>query len=370
MTMNRRSVFKTGTAIGAASLSGALAQGKPAIASDKKTWRMVTTWPRNAPGVGVNAQRFADRIEAMSDGRLTIELHAAGELIPPFESLDAVQQGTADLAHSAPFFWLGKSRALNYFGSIPLGLLEGEIAAWLYVGGGMALWEEAMAPFGIKPLFAGSSGISAGGWYRKEINSLDDLNGLKLRMAGLGGEVMKRLGASPILTPPAEVFQAMSSGTVDAAELIGPWNDAAFGLFKVADFYYLPGFHEVGPTAEILINQGAWEALPDDLRAMVEGAAKASAIEYNADYRYHNVTLLKPMVEEHGVELRAFPDDVNDAIGVATMEVLNELGDSDDLTRRIHASYMAFLRDADAYAQWFDRPIQRMRAKALKMASK
>ncbi len=365
MTMNRRSVFKTGTALGAAGLTGALAHGAPAIASDKTTWRMVTTWPKNAPGVGVNAQRFADRIKAMSGGRLSIQLYAAGELIPPFESLDAVQQGTADLAHSAPFFWLGKSRALNYFGSIPLGLLESEIAAWLYFGGGMALWEEAMAPFGIKPLFAGSSGISAGGWYRKEINSLDDLKGLKLRMAGLGGEVMKRLGATPVLTPPAEVFQAMSSGTVDAAELIGPWNDAAFGLFQVADYYYLPGFHEVGPTAEVLINQQAWDALPEDLKAVVDGAAKATAIDYNADYRYHNVTLLKPLVEEHGVELRVFPDDVNDALGIAAMDVLQELGDSDDLTRRIHASYMAFLRDADVYARWFDRPIQTMRAKAL-----
>jgi len=367
MNVNRRSVFKTGTAMGAAALTGALVQGSPAIASDSITWRMVTTWPRNAPGVGVNAQRFADRVGAMSDGRLTIELHAAGELIPPFESLDAVQQGTADLTHSAPFFWLGKSKALNYFGSIPLGLMDSEIAAWLYFGGGMALWEEAMAPFGIKPLFAGSSGISAGGWYRKEINTLDDLKGLKLRMAGLGGEVMKRLGASPVLTPPAEVFQAMSSGTVDAAELIGPWNDAAFGLFKVADFYYLPGFHEVGPTAEILINQRAWESLSDDLRALVDAAAKATAIEYNADYRYHNVTLLKPLVEEHGVELRRFPDEVNDALGVATMEVLVELGDSDDLTRRIHASYMAFLRDADIYAKWFERPIHRMRSKALEL---
>ena len=365
MTTTRRSIFRTGAALGAAGLVQGGFAVAPAIASDKRTWRMVTTWPRNAPGVGLNAQRFADRVGAMSGGRLTIELHAAGELIPPFESLDAVQQGTADLAHSAPFFWLGKSKALNYFGSIPLGLLDTEIAAWLYFGGGMALWDEAMAPFGIKPLFAGSSGISAGGWYRKEINSLDDLKGLKLRMAGLGGEVMKRLGATPVLTPPAEVFQAMSSGTVDAAELIGPWNDAAFGLFKVAVYYYLPGFHEVCPTAEILINQAVWEALPDDLQAVVDGAAKATAIEYNADYRYHNVTLLKPLVEEHGVQLRAFPEEVNEALGATAMDVLHELGDSDDLTRRIHASYMAFLKDADNYTKWFDRPIQEMRSKAL-----
>ena len=361
MTIDRRSVLSAGSALGAASL----AASGPALGEGQTIWRMVTTWPRNAPGVGVNAQRFADRVGAMSGGRLTIDLAAAGELIPAFEALDAVQQGTAELSHSAPFFWLGKSKALNYFGSIPLGLLDSEIAAWLYFGGGMALWEEAMAPFGIKPLFAGSSGISAGGWYRKEINDLDDLKGLKLRMAGLGGEVMKRLGATPVLTPPSEVFQAMASGAVDAAELIGPWNDMAFGLFEVADYYYLPGFHEVGPTAEILINRTAWDSLDDDLKAVVDGAARATAIEYNADYRYHNATLLPALVDDHSVELRAFPDAVNDAIGRMTMDVLSELGDSDELTRRIHQSYMAFLSAANAYAQRFDTPILSMRAKAL-----
>lgn len=360
--MNRRSALRAAGTLGTA-LVGTSA---PAIAEDRTVWRMVTTWPRNAPGVGVNAQRFADRVGALSGGRLKIDLAAAGELIPAFEALDAVQQGTADLSHSAPFFWLGKSKALNYFGSIPLGLTDIEIAAWLYFGGGMALWEETMADFGIKPLFAGSSGISAGGWYRREINDLEDLKGLKLRMAGLGGEVMERLGATPVLTPPAEVFQAMSTGTVDAAELIGPWNDMAFGLFEVADYYYLPGFHEVGPTAEILINQQAWSALSDDLKAVVEAAAKATAIEYGADYRYHNVTLLPSLVEKHGVELRVFPDEVNQVIGKTTMDVLQELGDSDELTRRIHKSYMAFLRAANDYTAKFDAPILSMRRSALK----
>ena len=361
MKMDRRSILSATGGLGAVTLTGA----GPAIAANRTVWRMATAWPRNAPGVGVNAQRFADRVSTMSDGRLIIELAAAGELIPAFEVLDAVQQGTVELSHSAPFFWLGKSKALNYFGSIPLGLLETEIAAWLYFGGGMALWEEAMADFGIKPFFAGSSGISAGGWYRREINDLEDLKGLKLRMAGLGGEVMSRLGATPVLTPPAEVFQAMASGTVDAAELIGPWNDMAFGLFDVANYYYLPGFHEVGPTAEILINQPVWSALADDLKSIVEAAAKATAAEYNADYRYHNATMLPALVEQHNVELRTFPEAVNDAIGRTAMEVLNEVGESDDLTRRIHKSYTAFLRMASSYARQFDSPILRMRARAL-----
>ena len=235
------------------------------------------------------------------------------------------------------------------------------MAAWLYFGGGMALWEEAMAGFGIKPLFAGSSGISAGGWYRKEINDLEDLKGLKLRMAGLGAEVMKRLGATPVLTPPSEVFQAMTTGTVDAAELIGPWNDAAFGLFKVADYYYLPGFHEVGPTAEILINQQAWETLADDLKAVVETAAKATAIELQCGLPLPQPATLLPRRWSRNTEssFAAFPNSVNDAIGRTAMAVLNELGDSDDLTRRIHKSYMSFLREANDYAQRFDAPIHR-----------
>jgi TRAP-type mannitol/chloroaromatic compound transport system substrate-binding protein len=236
---------------------------------------------------------------------------------------------------------------------------------WLYFGGGLAFWEEAMAEFGIKPLFAGSSGISAGGWFRKEINSLDDIKGLKFRIAGLGAQVMERLGATPVLTPPAEVFPAMAAGRVDAAEFIGPWNDQAFGLYRVAKYYYQPGWHEVGPTAELLINRAAWDALPADLKAIVEAAATASAMEYHADYAFHNVVSLQPLVEEHGLELRLFPDDVVEALGRTSLEVLAELGERTPLTRRIQASYMAFLDRANVYSQWFTLPMLRMRAAAL-----
>jgi TRAP-type mannitol/chloroaromatic compound transport system substrate-binding protein len=207
--------------------------------------------------------------------------------------------------------------------------------------------------------------VSAGGWFRKEVNSLEDLKGLKFRIAGLGAQVVQRLGATPVLTPPAEVFPAMASGVVDAAEFIGPWNDQAFGLYRVAKYYYQPGWHEVGPTAELLVNRSAWETLPPDLRAIVEAAATASAMEYHADYAYHNVMTLQPLVEEHGLELRLFPDDVVEALGRTSAQVLAELGDRTPLTRRIHASYMAFLEQANVYSQWFDLPMLRMRAAAL-----
>jgi TRAP-type mannitol/chloroaromatic compound transport system substrate-binding protein len=359
MNLDRRAAITAGAVLGASKLAA------PAIAQGHTEWRMVTTWPKNAPGVGVNAQRLADKIGRMSGGRLTVRLYAAGELVPPFEALGAVQQGNAELAHSAAFFWLGKSDALNYFGSMPFGLMAGEMMGWLYYGGGMGFWQEAMAEFGIRPFFAGSSGVSAGGWFRKEINSLEDLKGLKFRIAGLGAEVVQRLGATPVLTPPAEVFPAMAAGTVDAAEFIGPWNDQAFGLYRVAKYYYQPGWHEVGPTAELLVNQAAFDALAPDLQAIVEAAATASAMEYYADYAYHNATVLQPLIAEHGVELRLFPDEVALALGRTSLEVLAELAERSPLTRRIHASYSAFREQANVYSQWLDLPMLRMRAAAL-----
>jgi len=355
--MKRRDLLAGGVA--------ASALAAPAIAQERTTWRMVTTWPKNAPGVGLNAERFARHIGAMSGGRLVVETFAAGELVPAFEALDAVQRGVAEMSHSASFFWLGKSDALSYFGSIPFGLMAPEIMGWLYFGGGLELWAEAMAEFDAKPLFAGSSGVSAGGWFRREINTLEDLRGLKFRIAGLGAEVMRRLGATTVLTPPSEVFTAMASGTVDAAELIGPWNDQTFGLYRVAEYYYTPGWHEIGPTAEVLINQSAWQQLPADLRAIVEAAAKTSAMEYYADYRFHNVMALEALVEEHGVELRTFPPEVTEALGRTALEALDELGEASALTRKIHAAYRPFLERANTYGQWFDLRALEMRAAAL-----
>jgi TRAP-type mannitol/chloroaromatic compound transport system substrate-binding protein len=353
------------TLIGGAGAGAALFPAPAVLSQTPVRMRMVTTWPKNAPGVGTNAQWLADRLTEVTGGRLEVELFAAGELVPAFEALDAVQQGVAEMAHSAPFFWLGKSAALNYFGSIPFGLTASEIAGWLQFGGGQALWDEAMAPFAIKPYFVGSSGVSAGGWFREPVLSLADLDGLKFRIAGLGAEVMRRLGATPVLTPPSEVFAAMAAGTVDAAELIGPWNDQAFGLFRVAKYYYVPGFHEVGPTAELLVNRDALAALPADLQLAVETTALASAMRYHADYTFHNVMALEPLVDDYGVELRVFPDDVTAALGRTSMEVLDELGATDDLTRRIHNSYRPFLEHANTYSEWFTGRILQMRAEAL-----
>ena len=345
---SRRTVI---AGLGAApALAAALPTAAPARAQETTRLTMVTAWPKGAPGVGVNAQRFADRLAALSGGRLQVQLFAAGELVPPFEALDAVAGGTADLAHATPYYWVGKSQALHYFTGVPFGMTAVEFASWLRFGGGQALWEEVYADFGVLPFYVGSSGTQAGGWFNREIAGVDDFKGLKFRVSGLGGEVLRRLGAIPVLTPPGEIAPALASGTVDGADWIGPWNDIAFGLQKFAKYYYMPGFHEPGPGLEVLVNRQTFEALPAELQAILRTAAEATALETLADFTFHNIETFAELATTHDVEVRNFPDTVVQAMGAATEEVMADLAASDPLTGKVHESYAAFLAKAAAYA--------------------
>jgi TRAP-type mannitol/chloroaromatic compound transport system substrate-binding protein len=233
---------------------GALAAPHVARAQQTHNWSMAMSWPKGSPGVGVNAERCARMIEAMSGGRIRITLYGAGELVPPFEVFDAVAEGTAQLGHGSPYFWQGKNSVFQFFSGVPFGLTAAEHSAWLYFGGAQALWDRAYEPFGVVSFYAGSSGPQAGGWFARPIESLDDLRGLNMRIAGLGGEVMRRLGVNVVLLPPGEIFGALQAGTIDAAEWIGPWNDLAFGLYRIAKYYYMPAFHEFGPALELMVN--------------------------------------------------------------------------------------------------------------------
>jgi len=356
--MKRRNFVK-GAGLAAAAGTGALAA--PAIAQGKIEWNMVMPWPKGTPGVGVNAERFVQRVTAMSDGRIAIRVFGAGELVPPFESFDAVQSGTADVLHGTPYFWVGKSKAFNYFTTLPFGLNAVELPAWLTYGGGQELWDEAYAGFGLKPFYAGSSGVQAGGWFKNEIKSIEDLQGLKIRIAGLGGEVMRRIGAVVVLLPPGEILPAMQSGAIDAAEWIGPWNDVAFGLQKVAKYYYVPAFHEPGPGLEITVNKAKFDALPADLQAIVQAAAAATAQETTTDFAYHNIQAFEPLLADYDVELRSFSDDIVTRLGVVTREVAEEIGASDALTNKIHLSYLDFLRKAASYQGSFEETMLRQR---------
>ena len=336
------------TAAGAAGLVLA----RPAVAQERLRLTMVTAWPKGAPGVGTNARRFADRLVAMSGGRIEVRFFAAGELVPPFEALDAVQGGTADLAHATSYYWVGKSPAFHFFTGVPFGLSAVEFVAWLRFGGGQALWEELYAPFGVRPFFAGSSGTQAGGWFNREINEVADFQGLKFRISGLGGEVLRRLGAIPVLTPPGEIAPALAAGTVDGADWVGPWNDIAFGLQKFAKHYYMPGFHEPGPALEVLVNRERYEALPADLQAVIRAAAEASALETLADFTFHNIETFATMAEKHGVDVRRFPDPVVARLGAESKAVLAEVGAGDPLAAKVRDAYLAFTAKARAYAPY------------------
>jgi TRAP-type mannitol/chloroaromatic compound transport system substrate-binding protein len=355
-SLNRRAV------LGASALAGTMMGASSVQSAEPLRWKMVTSWPKGTPGVGTSADRLAARIGEMSGGRLTVTLYGAGELVPPFEVFDAVSSGTAEMGHGASHFWAGKDPAFNYFTGLPFGLTAHERVGWLEFGGGQALWDETYAPFGVRAFFAGSSGVQAGGWFTKPIETLNDLQGLKMRIAGLGGEVLRRLGVTVTLMPPGEIFGAMTSGTIDAAEWVGPWNDIAFGLADIAKHYYLPAFHEPGPALECLVNGEAYAALPLDLQAIVKAAAGATAMESLGEFTFYNAQAFATL-GELGVSVHTWPEEVVAAMRSGSDEVLSELADANELCRRINTSYEAYHTKAVAYGNASEREILRLRVK-------
>lgn len=352
--MNRRHLFGAAAALLAAlGLAGCKDEpaaqqsaAQPAAAPAQSfTWKMVTSWPKNYPGLGTGAEGFAQRVNAMSGGRLTIKVYAGGELVPPLEAFDAVSQGTAELAHTTPYYWKGKTPAAQFFTAVPFGLSTMEMHAWLSHGGGQALWEEAYAPFGVKPLAAGNSGMQMGGWFNKEINSLEDLKGLKIRTPGLGAEVYNRLGATTVNLPGGEVFTAMQTGAIDATDWVSPYNDLAFGIHKAAKYYYAPGWQEPQAVIELLINRKAWDSLPADLKAIVEEAARGSVQVMLEDYAWNNAKALAEL-KKQGVELKRFPDEVLAAMRHESEQVLEQLASQSELNGRIWASMKAYREQA------------------------
>ena len=318
-------------------------------AAEQHRWRMVTSWPPNFPGHGVSANRLARRLEELSGGRLQVEVFAAGELVPAFEVLDAVSRETVQLGHSAPIYWRGSIPAAQLFGSVPFGMLADQFNAWLYFGGGLGLWREAYSQHGVIPFPAGNTGAQMGGWFKREINSLADLNGLKMRIPGLGGDVMQRAGALPVNLPGSELFTALQTGAIDATEWVGPYNDAAFGLHQAAQYYYHPGWQEPSGALECLVSVPAWESLSEELQEILEVACMAENDYLLAEFNTRNHTSLDTLVREHGVELRRFPDDVLDALRAYSREVVEELAASDPMSGRVYESYKAF---ADAVGAW------------------
>ncbi|VAW75397.1 TRAP transporter solute receptor, unknown substrate 6 [hydrothermal vent metagenome] len=305
-------------------------------------WKMVTTWPKNFPGLGTGANTLARLITEMSGGRITVKVYGAKELVPAFEVFDTVSQGTAELGHGSAYYWKGKSEGAQFFSTVPFGLTADEMNAWLYFGGGMELWQETYQPFGLLPLAAGNTGVQMAGWFNREINSLEDLKGLKMRIPGLGGEVLARAGGTPVSLPGGELFTSLQSGAIDATEWVGPYNDLAFGLYKAAKYYYYPGWHEPGTTLECIVNQKAFDSLPDDLKQIVQSAARVANQEILTEYVARNNQALQTLVNEHHVDVRKLPDEVLLRLRELSEQVVAEIAEKDELSRRTYASFKAF----------------------------
>jgi len=344
--MKRREFIKS-AGVGAALAAGTLA---PAIAQDKPfKWKMVTTWPQNFPGLGTGANYLAKIIKDMSGGRIEIRVYGAGELVPAFEVFDAVSRGTAEMGHSAAYYWKGKSEAAQFFSAVPFGLTAQEMNAWLYHGGGMELWQEVYAPFDLFPAAALNTGVQMGGFFNKEINSVADLKGLKMRIPGLGGEVLQRAGGTPVNLPGGEIFTSLQSGAIDATEWVGPYNDLAFGLHKAAKYYYYPGWHEPGTTLECIINRKALDGLPKDLQAIVINACKAANVDGLSDLTAKNNAALRTLLEEHKVELRPFPDEVLKRLKELSDQVVADVAKKDPLSKKVYESFQRFREEAIAW---------------------
>ncbi len=322
---------------------GAAALGTPSIArAQTQKWRMVTSWPKRLPGPGMSAERVAERIKTLSGGRITIDVYAASEIVPAFGVLEAVGNGVADIGHTASFYWQGKMPAAAFFTTVPFGLTPGEHVAWIEAGGGQALWDELYAPFGAKPFMGGNTGVCMGGWFRRELKGLTDLKGIKLRSLGLGGEVYRRLGATPQTTPPSEILTSLQSGVLDGAEFVGPGTDIALGLYRVAPFYYYPGFNKPNGTGECVVSLARWNALSDELKAIVQHACATEADFALAEMERLNALALASLTGEHNVKLAAFPNDLVDAARGQANDVLAELAARDAITAKIHKSYSNF----------------------------
>lgn len=345
--MKRRQFLKAASVTTAAAVT-------PVIASDSTKpieWKMVTTWPKNFPGIGMGAEFLAKKINEMTDGQIHVTVYGAGEIVPPLEVFDAVSNGTAHMGHGTSYYWRGKSKAVQFFGAVPFGMTTDEVNSWLYYGGGMELWRDIYEPFNLVPAAAGNSGVQMFGWFNKEINRLEDLKGLKMRIPGLGGEVLSRLGATPVSMAGGEVFTSLKTGVVDAAEWVGPFNDLGVAMYKAAKYYYYPGWHEPSAVVEATINKNALDALPAHLQQIVLDACRIANQDMLADYDAQNADALDILVNEHQVQLRQLPDEVLRALKKISDEVMAEIAEENETARKVYESYIAFRDKSSRYAK-------------------
>ena len=355
--MDRRSLIKQ------AGIAGVLAAGvAPAVhAQAAIRWRLASSFPKSLDTIFGAAEVFANKVKAMSGGKFEVSVHAAGELMPAFGVVDGVQQGTVEAAHTAPYYFFGKSEVFALGCAIPFGLNSRQMTAWMYEGNGLKLMREFYAKYNIVNLPAGNTGAQMGGWYRKEIKSAADIKGLKMRIGGFAGRVLERMGGVPQNIPGGEIYQALEKGTIDAAEWIGPYDDLKLGFHKVAPYYYYPGWWEGGLQLDLYINQKAYDALSAEYKAIVESAAAYAHVETQAKYDARNPAALKQLVAS-GAKLRPFPADLMSAAFKQSMALYDELSAKNPNWKKVYGDYAKFRSDQNLWFRFteatFDRFMQ------------
>ena len=339
--------------------------GSQVVSTEQIKWKLVTTWPKGLPGLGSAPENFARRVEEMSNGRLSIRVYGAGEVVPPFEVFDAVSQGVAEMGHGASYYWKGKIPSAMFYTAVPFGMTAQEMNGWLHYGGGLELWRELYAPFGVRPFAGGSTGVQMAGWFNRELKSAEDLKGLKMRIPGLAGEVFTASGGTSVRLAGGEIYTSMQTGVIDAVEWVGPYNDRTLGLMEVAEYYYYPGWHEPGAMLEFTVNQKAFDRLPADLQAIVEGAARATNQDMLDEFTARNNSSLTSLLDEYETKLRPLPDDVMDILHSNAVIALDKLKEDDPMAAKISASYEDFLDGVRTYHEISERAYLNARDRVL-----
>ncbi|MEN2494892.1 MAG: Monocarboxylate 2-oxoacid-binding periplasmic protein [Hyphomicrobiaceae bacterium hypho_1] len=316
----------------------------PAIAKGVKEMTIVSTWPRDFPGIGISAQRFASRVTELSEGRIKTTYYAAGEKVGAFDVFDDVAAGNSQAYSSAEYYWKGKNPALAFFTTVPFGMTVTERNAWLKFGGGQELWDELSDQFGLKALPCGATGTQMGGWFNKEILTVDDLKGLKMRIPGLGGDVMAKLGASPVSLPGNQIFENLMSGAIDATEWIGPYNDYFMKFYEAAKFYYWSGMHEPSSMLSLGMNKKWWSSLSKWEQNIITAAAMEENASQYEEAQAKNGKYLAKMINENGIILKSFDDDIYDALAEAATEVIEEVRDYNAFSKKVHDHFFTALK--------------------------
>lgn len=349
---NRRNFLKAGAVAGAAAstqiVAPAIAQSTPTVA-----WRMTTSWPKSLDTIFGTVEHLAKRVTEMSDGKFRIQVFSAGEIVPGLQALDAVQTGTVECCHTSPTYYYGKDPSFAFATDLPFGMNARMRNAWMYFGGGLELMNEFHKTFNVAFIPAGNTNAQMGGWFRKEINSLEDLKGLKMRISGMTGIIMSKLGVVPQQIAGGDVYPSLERGTIDAAEWVGPYDDEKLGFVKVAKYYYYPGWWEVGPTVGVYVNLEKWAALPPAYQSMLQAASAEANQWMSAKYDAVNPPALKRIVAA-GAQLKSFPLEVMEACWKATNEVLDEVAAKNPGFKKIYDNFVAFRSDQYLYTQIAD----------------